>query len=143
MRVEDPVFISEKFGDPNRLIPSWGFPTTRHMLLLTLLHMSTISTDPPPHEQVHATREHTTPFRRSFARRVRATLAISPLTVRDCLFMYGIARFKLTHDEVYVQIKGPRSASQQSVQSLNDSDGYTTPRLLSRASHPPGLNFII
>ena len=96
MRVEDPVFISEKFGDPNRLIPSWGSPTTRHMLALTLLHMSTIPTDPPPHEQVRATREHTTPFRRSFARRVRATLAISPLPVRDCLFMYGIAGFKLT-----------------------------------------------
>jgi hypothetical protein len=58
--------------------------------------MSTIPTDPPLHEQVRATREHTTPFRRSYARRVRATFAISPLLVRDCLFMYGIARFKLT-----------------------------------------------
>jgi hypothetical protein len=58
--------------------------------------MSTIPMDPPPHKQVCATREHITPFRRSFARRVRATLVISPLLVRDCLFMYGIARFKLT-----------------------------------------------
>jgi hypothetical protein len=58
--------------------------------------MSTIPTDPPLHEQVRATREHTTPFRWSFARRVRATLAISPLPVHDCLFMYGIAGFKLT-----------------------------------------------
>jgi hypothetical protein len=58
--------------------------------------MSTIPTDPPLHEQVRATREHTTPFRRSVARRVRATLAISPLPVCDCLFMYGIAGFKLT-----------------------------------------------
>ena len=58
--------------------------------------MSIIPTDPPLHEQVRATREHTTLFRRSFARRVRATLAISPLLVRDCLFMYGIAGFKLT-----------------------------------------------
>jgi hypothetical protein len=105
--------------------------------------MSTIPTDPPPHEQVRATREHTTPFRRSVARRVRATLAISPLPVRDCLFMYGIVGFKLTHDEVCGQIKGPRSVGQQSVRSLNDSDGDTTPRLLSRASHPPGLSFII
>jgi hypothetical protein len=143
MRVEDLVFISETFGDPNRLIPSWGSPTTRHMLPLTLLHMSTIPTDPPPHEQVRATREHTTPFRRSFARRVRATLAISPLPVHDCLFMYGIAGFKLTHDEVCGQIKDPRSVGQQSVRSLIDSDGDTTPRLLSRASHPPGLGFII
>jgi hypothetical protein len=31
MRVKDPVFISEKFGDLKRLIPSWGSPTTRHM----------------------------------------------------------------------------------------------------------------
>jgi hypothetical protein len=105
--------------------------------------MSTIPTDPPPHEQVRATREHTTPFRRSFARRVRATLAISPLPVRDFIFIYGIARFKLTHDEACGQIKGPRSAGQQSVRSLNDSDGDTTPRLLSRASHPPGFSFII
>jgi hypothetical protein len=142
MRVEDPVFISKKFGDPNRLIPSWGSPTTRHMLPLTLLHMSTIPTDPPPHEQVRATRDHTTPFRRSVARWVRATLSITPLSVRDCLFMYGIAGFRLTHDEVCCQIKGPRSAGQQSVRSLNHSDRDTTPRLLSRASHPPGLSFI-
>jgi hypothetical protein len=93
------------------------------MLPLTLLHMSTIPADPPSHEQVRATREHTTPFRRSFARRVRATLAISPLPVRYCLFMYGIAGFRLTHDEVCGQIKGPRSAGQQSVRSLIDTDG--------------------
>jgi hypothetical protein len=58
--------------------------------------MSTIPTDPPLHEQVRATREYTTPLRRSVARRVRATLAISPRPVRDCLFMNGIAGFKLT-----------------------------------------------
>jgi hypothetical protein len=58
--------------------------------------MSIIQTDHPLHEQVRATRRHTTTFRRSFARRVRATLAISPLPVHDCLFMYGIAGLKLT-----------------------------------------------
>jgi hypothetical protein len=42
--------------------------------------MSTIPTDPPLHEQVRATREHTTPFRRAFARRVRATLASARLS---------------------------------------------------------------
>jgi hypothetical protein len=103
------------------------------MLPLTLLHMSTIPMNPPSHEQVCATREHTTPFRRSFARRVRATLAISPLLVRDCLFMYGIVGFKLTHDEVCGQIKGPRSAGQQSVRSLIDTDGRLF--LLSVWSH--------
>jgi hypothetical protein len=55
------------------------------------------------------TREHTTPFRRSVASRIRATLAISPLPVRDCLFMYGIARFRLTHDEVYFPQGGEAS----------------------------------
>jgi hypothetical protein len=62
--------------------------------------MSTILTDPPLHKQVRATREHTTPFRRSVARRVRANLAISPLPVRDCLYMYGIAGFKLTMSHI-------------------------------------------
>jgi hypothetical protein len=52
--------------------------------------------DPPLHEQARPTREHTTPFRQYFARRVHATLAISPLPVRNCLFMYGIVGFKLT-----------------------------------------------
>jgi hypothetical protein len=129
MQGSDPVFISEKSGDPNRLIPSWGSPTTRHMLPLTLLHMSTIPTNPPPHEQVRATREHTTPFRWSVAKRVCVTLAISPLPVCDCLFMFGIAGFRLTHDEVCGQLKGPRSAGQQSVRSLIDTDGR--PCLLS------------
>jgi hypothetical protein len=92
------------------------------MLPLTLLHMTTIPTDSSSHEQVRATREHTTPFRWSFARRVRATLAISPLPVRDCLFMYGIFGFRLTHDEVCGQIKGPRSAGQQTLWSLIDTD---------------------
>jgi hypothetical protein len=43
--------------------------------------------------------------------------------VRNCLFMYGIAGFRLTYDEVCGQIKGPRSVGQQSVQSLIDTDG--------------------
>jgi hypothetical protein len=57
------------------------------------------------------------------ARCVHTTLAISALPLRDCLFTYGIAGFRLTHDEVCGQIKGPRSAGQQSVQSLIDIDG--------------------
>ena len=114
---------------------SRGSLTKQHMFLTTLAY--------DYHSHGSSTREHTTPFRRYFARRVRATLAISPLLVRDCLFMYGIVGFMLTHDEVCGQIKGPRSAGQQSVRSLIDIDGDTTPRLLSRASHPPGLSFII
>jgi hypothetical protein len=43
--------------------------------------------------------------------------------VRGCLFTYGIAGFRLTHDEVCGQLKGPRSSGQQSVRSLIDTDG--------------------
>jgi hypothetical protein len=46
-----------------------------------------------------------------------------PRPVRGFLFTYGTARFSLTHDEVFGQLKGPRSASQQSVRSLIDTDG--------------------
>jgi hypothetical protein len=66
-----------------------------------------------------------------------------PCPVRGCQFTYGIAGFRLTHDEVCGQLKGPRSIGLQSVRSLIDTDGDTTPRLLSRASQPPGLSFII
>jgi hypothetical protein len=53
--------------------------------------------------------------------------------VRDCLFTYGIAGFRLTHDEVCGQIKVPRSAGQQSVRSLIDIDERLFPaqRLVS------------
>jgi hypothetical protein len=66
-----------------------------------------------------------------------------PRPVRGCLFTYGIAGFRLTHGEVCGQLKGPRSAGQQSVRSLIDSDEDTTSRLLSRASQLPDLSFII
>jgi hypothetical protein len=66
-----------------------------------------------------------------------------PRLVRSCHFTYGIAGFRLTHDEVCGQLKGPRSTGLQSVRSLIDTDEDTTPRLLSRASQPPGLSFII
>ena len=56
-----------------------------------------------------------------------------PRPVRGCLFTYGIDGFRLTHDEVCGQIKGPRSAGQQSVRSLIDTDGR--PFLLSVWSH--------
>jgi hypothetical protein len=39
-------------------------------------------------------------LRRYIAWRVRATLAISPLLVCDCLFRYGIAGFKLTMSHI-------------------------------------------
>jgi hypothetical protein len=40
-------------------------------------------------------------------------------------------------------VKGSSVSRPTSVRSLIDSDGDTTPRLPSRASHPPGLVFII
>nr|ACR34200.1 unknown [Zea mays] len=56
-----------------------------------------------------------------------------PRPVRGCLFTYGIAGFRLTHDEVCGQLKGPRSSGQQSVRSLIDTDGR--PFLLNVWSH--------
>jgi hypothetical protein len=43
--------------DPNRLIPSWGSPTTRHMLHLTLAYVNSPLGFSRP-EWVHANREH-------------------------------------------------------------------------------------
>jgi hypothetical protein len=40
-------------------------------------------------------------------------------------------------------VKGSSVSRPTSERSLIDSDGDTTPRLLSRASQPPGLSFII
>jgi hypothetical protein len=42
-------------------------------------------------------------------RRVHATLAISPLTLRGGLSGIGLTEAKLTHDEACGQLKGPRS----------------------------------
>ena len=43
-------------------------------------------------------------------RRVHATLAISPLSLCVGLSGIGPTEAKLTHDEAYGQLKGPRSA---------------------------------
>jgi hypothetical protein len=43
-------------------------------------------------------------------RMVHATLAISPLPLRGGLSGIGPTKAKLTHDEAYGQLKGPRSA---------------------------------
>jgi hypothetical protein len=43
-------------------------------------------------------------------RRVHTTLAISPLPLRGNLAGIGPTEAKLTHDESYSQLKGPRSA---------------------------------
>jgi hypothetical protein len=43
-------------------------------------------------------------------RRVHATLVISPLPLRGSLSGIGTIEAKLTHDEAYGLLKGPRSA---------------------------------
>jgi hypothetical protein len=48
------------------------------------------------------------------ARRIHDTHAISPLPLRAGLSDIGPAEAKLTHDEACGQLKGPRSAGQQS-----------------------------
>ena len=59
--------------------------------------MPTESTDTPPSSLL--------------PRRVHATLAISPLPLRRGISGIGPTEAKLTHDEAYNQLKGPRSAS--------------------------------
>jgi hypothetical protein len=71
---------------------------------------------------------------------------LSPSLHSHCVLAFLVLvclRQKLTHDEACDQLKGPRSAGPTSTRSLSDSDGDTTTRLYSRASHPPGLSFII
>jgi hypothetical protein len=52
-----------------------------------------------------------TPSFSPLPRRVHATLAISPLPLRGGLSGIGPTEAKLTHDETYGQLKGPRSAA--------------------------------
>jgi hypothetical protein len=47
------------------------------------------------------------------ARWIHDTLAISPLPLRADLSGIGPAEAKITHDEAFGQLKGPRSAGQQ------------------------------
>jgi hypothetical protein len=54
------------------------------------------------------------PTIQTLARWAHVTLAISPLLVRASCFGIGSAEAKLTHDEACGQLKGPRSAGQQS-----------------------------
>jgi hypothetical protein len=67
------------------------------------------------------------------ARWAHVTLAISPLPVRASCSGIGPTEAKLTHDEACGQLKGPRSAGQQSERSLSDTDGR--PFLLNVWSH--------
>jgi hypothetical protein len=67
------------------------------------------------------------------ARWIHDTLAISPLPLRAGLSGIGPTEAKLTHDEACGQLKGPRSAGQQSERSLSDTDGR--PFLLNVWSH--------
>jgi hypothetical protein len=76
-------------------------------------------------------------------RRVHATLAISPLSLRVGLSSIGLPEAKLTHNEACGQLKRSLIIKPTLTQSLIDSDGDTTPRLPSRASHSLGLVFII
>jgi hypothetical protein len=51
-----------------------------------------------------------TPPSRLLPRRVHATLVISPLPLHGSLSGIGPTEAKLTHDEAYGLLKGPRSA---------------------------------
>jgi hypothetical protein len=49
------------------------------------------------------------------ARWVHVTPAISPLLMHASCSGIGLTEAKLTHDEAYAQVKGPRSAGKQSM----------------------------
>jgi hypothetical protein len=51
-----------------------------------------------------------TPLSSLLPYRVHTTLAISPLPLGGSLSSIGLTEAKLTHDEAYGQLKGPRSA---------------------------------
>jgi hypothetical protein len=72
-------------------------------------------------------------------------MLLSPSVHSHCVLSYSgiiLPEAKLTHDEACDQLRSS-IIKPTSRRSLIDSDGDTTPRLSSRASHPPGLSFII
>jgi hypothetical protein len=75
--------------------------------------------------------------------RVHATLAISPFPLCVGLFWYWFDRGKAYPWWVMWQVKRSLIIKPTSTRSLIDLDRDTTPRLPSRASHPPSLVFII
>jgi hypothetical protein len=58
--------------------------------------------------------ESTVPHNPAISRWAHVTPAISPLPVRASCSGIGPAEAKLTHDDACGQLKGPRSAGQQS-----------------------------
>jgi hypothetical protein len=85
--------------------------------------MSTIPTCLPLREQVRATREYDTP---PSSHVPGGYTPLPPSLHSQCAIVFshmGVAGFRLTHDEVCGQLKGPRSTGLQSVRSLIDTDG--------------------
>jgi hypothetical protein len=128
--------------DPNRLIPSWGSPTTQHMWHLTLAYVNSPPGFSRP-DRIHANRVHRyTTIQPLATERTRYSRHLSTPIV--CWpFWYWSARGKAYPWRGMWPVKRSSIIKPTSVRSLIDSDGDTTPRLPSRASHPPGLIFII
>jgi hypothetical protein len=129
-------------GDPNRLIPSWGSPTTWHMYHLTLAYVNSPPGFSRP-EWVHTIREH-------------RYSTVQPLATEGTRYSHHLSTpiawwpFWYWSDwgKAYPwwgmwPVKRSSIIKPTSVRSLNDSDGDTAPRLPSRASHPLDLVFII
>jgi hypothetical protein len=127
-------------GDLNRLIPSCGSPTTRHMSTLAYVNSHPSFSRP---EWVHDNREHrystVQPLATDgtrYSHHLSTPIAWWP-------FWYWSDRGKAYPWWGMWPVKRSSIIKPTSVRSLIDSDSDTTPRLLSRASHPPGLVFII
>jgi hypothetical protein len=90
--------------------------------------MPTESTDTPPSSLFHG-----------------GYMLLSPSLHSHCVLSYLVLvcpRQSLPMTR-HVPVKGSSIIKPTSTRSLIDSDGNTTPRLSSRASHPPGLSLII
>jgi hypothetical protein len=89
--------------------------------------------------RIPATREHSYSTVQPLATEVtRYTRHLSRPVPASCSGI-GPVETKLTHDEACGQLKKSSIIKPTPARSLNDSDEDTTPRLPSRASHPPSL----
>jgi hypothetical protein len=74
--------------------------------------------------------------------RVHSTLTLSPLPLHGGLSGIGLTEAKLTHDEAYGQLKGPRLAGPHRYDP-SSTQTETLHRDFLLVSHPPDLLFII
>jgi hypothetical protein len=129
-------------NDPNRLIPNWGSPTTRHIYHLTLAYVNS----PPGFsrlEWVHANREHRYSTVQPLAAEGTRYSCHLSTPIAWWPLWYWSDRGKAYPWRGMWPFKRSSIIKPTSVRYLIDSDIDITPRLPSHARHSPGLVFII